>query len=146
MGWAEDEWGEECRCDPSVVFRRMKRGDTLQFQIQVYQPAPASSAPQSLIGWFLQFTAKRWYADQDSQAIAVSKTTGVAPNVITFPFGAQTGIVQVSVGPLNTITLQDGKVRLVYDVQAIDPVGNVTTVEEGRLLVTPDVTRATVPS
>jgi hypothetical protein len=137
------EWDEEC--DPSVVDRWMYRGDTLLFQVQVYQPPPASSAPQNLTGWFLACMVKKQFADTDALAVAVSKTTGVAPNIITFPFGAAAGIIQVSIGPLNTITLGDGITRLVYDIQCIDPSGNVTTVERGRLNVRPDVTRATAP-
>lgn len=135
----------EC-CDPGIVNRRSYRGDTLTFQLTVYQPPPAQSAPQDLTGWFVQFTAKKQHADQDPQAVAVSKTSGTAPNVVTFPFGAPRGILQVMVGPLNTITLGDGRVRLVYDVQIIDPAGNVTTVERGVWTVEPDVTRSTTRS
>jgi len=128
------------------IVRESKRGDTLVFQVLVLQPFPACNAPQNLTGWFLQFTAKYQYADQDNQAVAISKTTGVFPNIITLPMGPATGIAQVSVGPLNTITLGDGLTRLVYDVQTIDPFGNVATVEEGKWIVRPDVTRATTPS
>ena len=132
-------------CDPGIVERFSARGDTLVFQIQVYQPPPANTAPQNLTGWFLQFTAKYQTADQDNQAVAISKTTGVSPNIITFPFGITTGIAQVSAGPLNTITLGDGKTRLVYDVVAIDPSGNKTQVERGRWTIRAGSTRTTVP-
>jgi hypothetical protein len=100
----------------------------------------------NLTGWFVQFTAKRWVADYDNQAVAVSKSTGTAPNIITFPTGVSTGLVQVSVGPLNTITLGDGQTHLVYDVIAIDPSGNKHTLEAGTWEIEPGVTRATTPS
>ena len=140
----EDEREDYECCDRELL--RSKRGDTLAFQVQIYRPYPFQNSPQDCTGWFVQFTAKRQYADQDAQAVATSKTTGTAPNIITFPQGVTTGLAQISVGPLNTITLGDGPTRLVYDVQVIDPVGNVTTVEEGIWTVRPDVTRATSAS
>jgi hypothetical protein len=143
----EDGWADFWTCpDPTIVDRKMFRGDTLTFQIQIFQPYPFQNSPQNLTGWFLQFTLKRWFPDQDPQALAVSKSTGVAPNVIVFPNGLSAGLVQVSSGPSNTLTLGDGIVRGVYDIQGIDPSGNVTTLEIGRMRIMPDVTRAIVPS
>jgi hypothetical protein len=168
----QDDWERErCACDPELVLRRSMRGDTLLFQVQVYAPgvmnpdgaesplsralipgsralsAPRpSSVPQNLTGWFLQFTAKNQTSDQDSQAVAISKTTGTTPNVITFPRGAAAGLVLVSVGSLNTITLADGPTRLVYDVIGVDGAGNRSTLERGLWTVRAGATRATSPS
>src|SRR5579863_274172 len=121
--WSGSDWGWD-ECDPSVVRRESFRGDTLVFQIQVYQPPPNNGAPQNLTGWWVGFMAKKQDADQDSQAVAASSTLTAAPNVVTFPNGASSGLVQVSIGPLNTITLGDGRVRLRYAVKVIDPSGN----------------------
>jgi hypothetical protein len=139
------EWEEGCRRRGRVA-RKSYRGDTLAFQVQVLQPPPSCSAPQNLTGWFLQSTAKYSYADQDSQAVAIAKSTGVFPNIITFPNGLLAGLIQVSFGPLNTITFADGPTRLQCDIKAIDPSGNVTTIEPWEWLVLPTATRATTPS
>jgi hypothetical protein len=136
---------DEERAPAPEVERSVFAGDSLIFQVQVYQPPPASAAPQNLTGWSLQFTAKMQYADTDSLAVAISKTTGVSPNVITFPNGAATGLIQVAVGPLAFQTLGSARVRLVYDIKTIDPSGNVTTIERGRLVVWPAATDTTVP-
>jgi hypothetical protein len=169
--YADDWERERCGCDPELVPRRSMRGDTLLFNVQVYAPgtmnldssesplsrslvpgsralsAPRpSSVPQNLTGWFLQFTAKYQTSDLDSQAVAVSKTTGTTPNVITFPRGAAAGLALVSVGPLNTITLADGPTRLTYDVIAIDGSGNRYTLERGVWTIRAGATRATTPS
>jgi hypothetical protein len=149
---------------------RTYRGDTLVFFVQAWAPAqpqptemherqvlqvsPSASPlgmqvpsriPQNLTGWFLQFTAKKQTADGDNQAVAVSKTTGVAPNVITFPNGAVAGLTKVSVGPLSTAGLGDGDVRLVYDLIGIDPSGTRTVLRHGRWTVTPTASNTTVP-
>ncbi len=148
MSWDDWEWEREDGsdfCNPGIVDRWSYRGDSLIYQVQIYQPPPAQFAPQNLTGWFFAATAKRNLADQDNQAVAVSKTTGTIPNIITYPNGASAGVIQVSFGPLNTITLGDSKVRLYYDIQGIDTSGNVTTVERGRWTVLPDVTRSTSP-
>jgi hypothetical protein len=166
MGFRDDD-DELCR--PEIVRRKGFRGDTLVFQVQFFQPgvqtlapflqryrrdgAPSTVAmqaatpsgnPQNITGWFIACLLKYQTADQDNQAVATSKTTGVAPNIITI-VNAAAGIAQVQFGPLNTIALADGPIRLVYDVQGIDPSGNVYTGEHGEYLVFPDVTRATAP-
>jgi hypothetical protein len=143
--WSEPGWanpGGGCCDDTRLVSRR---ADTLVFQFQVYQPPPACSAPQNLTGWWVGFIAKYEYADQDNQAVASASTLTSFPNVVTFPNGAATGLVQVSIGPLNTITLGDGPTRLVYACKVIDPSGNVTTVREGQWVVLPSPMRATTP-
>lgn len=137
---------DDCDCPPSGVTNlESKRGDSLIFQVQVYQPPPASSAPQDMTGWYAQFTAKYQTSDQDSQAVAISKTTGVSPNIITFPNGVRTGLMQIASGPLNTVSFGDGPTRLTYVVKVIDPSGNVTTVQYGTWTVTPTAMRATTP-
>jgi|SRR5271157_2655503 len=136
--WSDDDDARE----DGTVEREMYRGDTLTFLLQFVQPG--TRAPQDMTGWFVQFTAKRQYADQDSQAVLVAKTTGSAPNVVTFPNGVTTGLAQISAAAGATVSLGDGVVRLVYDVQTIDPEGVVRTAERGRLKVLPDVTRAIV--
>jgi hypothetical protein len=147
QGWQEtwNQFREECACD-EVVPRWSFQGDTLVFQVQVLQAPPSDQAPQNLTGWFFRFLAKQNLSDQDNQAIATSQTDTVFPDVITFPYGASSGIIQVQSGPTHSIGLGTGIVRLHYTVKGIDTLGNVATVETGRWLLRPSPMFSTIPS
>ncbi len=145
--WQEtwEAFQHECRQD-EVVPRWSYQGDTLIFQVQVLQPPPADQAPQNITGWFFRFLAKLNLADQDNQAIATSQTDTLFPDIITLPFGAPAGILQVQSGPSHTIGLGSGHVKLHYVVKGIDTLGNVATLETGRWLLRPSSMLSTIPS
>src|SRR5271166_2382837 len=125
-GWSD--WGPpfpqgpECGCGfRTERRRRMRRGDTLQFQVTVLQnvqtgeygsawpgePFPPNCVAVNLTGWRVIFTAKYEFPDWDSQAVAQldNQTLG---GVIASGTG---GLVQVTMGPLATVSFADGPTR-----------------------------------
>jgi hypothetical protein len=87
---------------------------------------------------------KRTVSDPDQLAVAAVTTT---PTSIPLGGGitwvARTaGQALVTVPALATRSFPDGRVRLEYDVQGKDPSGNIFTVEDGAVIVRPDVTNA----
>ena len=161
MGWcAEDGWCKggcaegQCGCGFREDRRRkMRRGDTLQFSITVLlnpqtgeygsawpgESFPPNTAPVNLTGWRVIFTAKYELPDWDNMAVAQLDNEMIG-GVVTPDTG---GAVQVTMPAQATMCFADGATRLVYDVECIDPSGNVHTPETGKLVVHPDVTRAT---
>lgn len=141
-------YGEE----DDLVHRKTKRGDTFQFQVQIFGSPPVGSPPctkgppQNVAGWFMWCTLKNNYADPDNANIGQATTgTSTPPTQIVY-IQPLSGIVQITFSPLVTYALPDTPSRLRYDVQVQDPSGNIFTVEEGDVTVTPDVTRAIAPS
>lgn len=117
----------------------MYRGDSLQYDFQVFQP---TGAPKDLTGYKAWFTAKYYAADPDQNApIRVDSSVVVGFIGVTFP-DPLSGKIHVGTAPLSTFGFPDGPVRLVYDIQIRDPFGLVTTVDSGVLTVNPDVTRS----
>jgi hypothetical protein len=161
MGWDDDRWARardegwdepDCGCGfRERRRRRMLRGDTLAFTVQVLvnpttgeygtvwpaEPQPYNTAPVNLTGWRVIFTAKYEVPDWDNQAVAQldNETLGgvVATGVV--------GTTSVTMPPTATVGFADTATTLVYDLQGIDPSGNVHTFETGRLRVRADVTR-----
>jgi hypothetical protein len=120
------------------VERKMFRGDTLAFQVQVFQSPPFNTVPQNLTGWTLWFTVK--FNTQDPDNIAVFQGTNLTnPPGVTINNYAQ-GLATPSMPPVSTRGFPDGVTSLFYDVQAMDPSGNIYTVEAGTVDVLPDVT------
>lgn len=133
--------------------RKMRRGDTLQFNVQVYvnvqtleygtvwplEPPPANCVVVDLTGYRVWFTAKYEFPDYDNQSAAQLDNMALGGVVLTAP---TLGQVQVTVPSAATAQFPDGPVRLVYDIQA-ESAGLVRTPEWGRLTVSPDVTRST---
>lgn len=137
--------------------RTMRRGDTLFFLDQVFQdvvtkelftvpttnpptPPPPGSAPFNLAGCTLWFTAKAYAPDPDLRAVfelgSASPLAGVAVVVAALGTFSVTGL------PVSTRGFPDGPVALSYDVQVMDGTGRISTVEQGTLVVVPDLTRA----
>ena len=127
-------------CGPTEeIVREMFRGDSFIFDVQVFQNDGCT--PQNISGWTVWFTAKRYISDADSQAVVQLGTalplTGI---VLTAPTN---GEAEVTIPPFATSRFPDSPTTLVYDVQVKDPLtSRVFTVEIGRLIVRPDVTRA----
>jgi hypothetical protein len=132
--------------------RKMRRGDTLQFNLQVFQNTftleygtvwpgeapPPNCVPVNLTGYRVWFTAKYEYPDWDNQSVA--QLDNMALGGVTTP--GTLGQVSVTMPSLATQGFADGPTRLVYDLQ-VELSGVVSTPEEGRLTVNPDVTRST---
>ena len=140
--------------------RPVRRGDTLQFTAQVFSASPAQglyrpytagiippycgtpparTAPQNITGWTGYCTLKRH--EQDADAAAVYQATSLVGGGMVYPSPAS-GVLQVTVPPSATYQMADGELSVYYDIQLIDPSGNVWTVEDGVFEVEADITRA----
>ena len=125
--------------------RTMFRGDTLVFDVQVFQapqfgaPPGTPTPPQNITGWFMWFTAKFHASDADSQA--VSQVTSAPLGGIVF-VDALSGRAEITMPAIATRSFPDGPVALIYDVQTKDLLGRISTVDAGTLTVNPDATRA----
>jgi hypothetical protein len=137
-------WDWDWNCYRRARPRRMRRGDTYVFEIQIFAPPPFGSqpgvvgTPQDITGWFLWFTVKYNYADPDVAAVAQS-TTGNSLIVLTTPTA---GLATVTMPAVNTSLFPDAPFKLLYDIQTKDTTSRISTVESGILIVSPDVTRA----
>jgi hypothetical protein len=134
--------------------RTMFRGDSMALFFQVVRDLasqqiftaptpgipPPNSVPVNLTGYQLWFTAKKHSLDPDSQAVAQLDNMSIGGIVITL---AVNGTGTATMQPAATFNFPDGPVRLLYDLQAKDPTGLVTTIESGTLTVVPDTTRRT---
>lgn len=143
----------------SRIKRPVVRGDTLQFAVQVYAASaalglnhpytagtvppycdapPARTAPQPITGWFAFCTLKR--NEQDSDSAAVYQATSQPNGGIVF-VSPSFGQLQVTIPARATFQFPDGDVPIDYDIQLVDPAGQVWTVELGSFVVDPDITR-----
>ncbi len=117
---------------------KLKRGDTLDLTV-----GPLLSdlgVAQSLTGSTVRFTAKDRLDDADGAAVLTGST---ADGRITLPdqTGPLKGYAYVSIPPAATDGFTTDRV-LHWDVQASQPTGRKTTLDEGLLYVTRDVTRS----
>lgn len=117
-----------------AVNLNMKRGDTLSFTLTVTQ----SGAAYNLTGASIRMTAKWAYGDADNAAV-FTRTIGSGITVAS----PATGIATVALTAANTSSLPANPVQLVYDIQVTDSSGNIFTVVDGLLTVTPDVSITT---
>lgn len=157
MSWLEDqnrrEWDQswrerwdDCVRKSRARWRRMFRGDTLIFGVQVLKPVPGVPGdnpplvPMDITGYAMWMTAKYFLADPDQQSV-VQLTN--ATTAIYFP-SPTAGMGVITMPPRATLFFPDQDVRIIYDVQIASPTGVVSTVEVGFIDVEPDVTRATV--
>lgn len=127
-----DDPGERCR-----IVREMYRGDTFRLLGEVVDRA--TSQPVDITGWTIRYTAKYALQNADARAAMAQDNQGVGGVALVAPTMGQ---LLVTVQPIVTRGYPDGPVRLEYDVQATDPMGVVTTIETGEVVVRPDVTRA----
>lgn len=134
------------------ITREMKRGDTLVFDVQVFQaelfgqPDGTPTPPQNISGWFMWATFKRHYADPDNQAVCqvTSTPTSQPPDPtggIVF-IDAVNGKAEVTMPAIATVGFPDGPETLLYSVKVKDPTGRDFTVETGTVTVDPSATNA----
>lgn len=117
----------------------MKRGDTAPFVGRVTRPL--GGPPVDLTGAKIWMTAKRRQEDPDSAAVFQISTTGGDIAILN----AVNGDYQVTVPPSATLALEAKSLTLYFDVQLREVAGNrVTTIDEGGLTVTSDVTQTIV--
>lgn len=113
---------------------RMKQGDTLTLDVGPVRDA--AGVVQDITGSTLRFTAKARLADADADAL-LTGSTGDGRIVLVDPVA---GMARVTIPAELTTGL--GRRVLVWDVQLSQP-GLVRTLDEGTLIVSVDVTRAT---
>jgi hypothetical protein len=110
---------------------KMKRGDTRQFQST---GVTRGGLPVNLTGATIRFTAK--FKRTDAQASAViSKSTATGGVTI---ISATAGTYHVTILPSDTSSLAADR-SLYYDVEMLETDGTVTTIDEGTLSITLDV-------
>lgn len=113
----------------------MTRGDTLRL---VSTARNANGSALNLTGYKVWFTVKKNYADPDNIAVhQASSTDGSADVAIADP---PSGVIDLRMPALKTYGFPDVAVKLLYDVQIKDALGNVQTAEKGTITVEPDVT------
>lgn len=115
------------------ALRNIKRGDTIRLALVVTR----SSGPVNLTGAALTFTAKRKINDADIDAIA-QKTIGAGITVTD----AVNGEAVITLPPADTDAFTRDT-TLQCDVQMIELDGTITTIADGTIEVTRDVTRTT---
>lgn len=116
----------------------MKRGDTFKTTLYVKD---VNGSPQNVTGWIFWFTVKRFATDPDQNAIFQARSDDLS-GAVTIDV-AVTGQVTVRMPAFSTRLFPDTPTRVVWDVQSKNVVGEIATVDEGKIKITPDVTRAT---
>lgn len=112
----------------------VKRGDTITLAVAAKK---GDGTPQSLAGKTLAFTAKDRIDDLDAAAV-ISKSIGSGIVVDD----AALGLAMVTIPPADTSSFA-GPRTLLWDIQMTDnATGAKITLDEGKLIVRPDVTRA----
>lgn len=117
----------------------MKRGDT--FKLPDIYAKTSTGVTINLTGAKVWFTVKRAHAQFDTAAVHRADTTDGSGHVTIAD--AASGRITAKMPAIATVGFADGKQGLVYDVQVKDSAGDIFTVDEGTITVTPDVTRAT---
>lgn len=126
---------------PTFFDLTIHRGDDEPLTLTVVRPDEDNiDQPVDLTGVTIWFTAKNAWSDADADAvIALTTPTEIA---IT---DAPGGIARINVTADNTKNLT-AYTRLVYDVQMLEGgAGGPTTLVQGKLTVSRDVTRAVTP-
>lgn len=113
----------------------MTRGDSATFQVSI-----SGLTSSGLTGCTLYFTAKRDISDTDANAQFQKSTTGGGITVTQAGNATTPGIANVALVPADTSSLAAYVVVLQWDCALVDASGNHTTVAQGTLTVTPDVT------
>lgn len=108
---------------------RVKRGDTIRLVIGPILTSDGSV--QNITGYTITFTAKDRVADADPGAFQSVGTVTDGPG----------GMGLVIVPKTATSSFLTDRV-FHWDVQIVDPSGATKTIDEGKLYVTRDVTRA----
>jgi hypothetical protein len=98
------------------------------------------TVPESITDALLTFTAKRRRRDPDDEAELV-KMVGAGIEIVDGPGGLAT----ISIDAIDTADLE-APLLLWWDLQGVDTDDKVNTLARGRLLIQPDITRATASS
>lgn len=112
----------------------LTRGDSRTLSITVLD---SDGSAADLTGASIWWTAKRDINDADADAI-ISKTVGSGITVTN----AAGGLATVTIAPDDWTDAEDSDKHYVWDLQVKSDTGTVTTVASGRIIITPDVTRA----
>jgi hypothetical protein len=117
------------------------RGDTIPIRLTITRPDSNDvQQPVNLTGAVLRATFKRDPADADPGVKQLGTDTTPAQFTISVP--ASAGIAVLQLLPADTASLT-APVTLYWDVQMLESGGALTTVAEGTLKLTADITRAT---
>lgn len=113
----------------------VRRGDDQRLDLAIVD---ATGAPFDLTGAFLWLTAKRNRSDADSDAV-LRKTSD---DGITVDGDPTLGLAAIQLDAADTADFPAYAHSYPFDVQLLDGAGQTTTVVDGILTITPDVTRA----
>lgn len=97
----------------------------------------------NLTGAKIWFTAKRSYTDADAAAIVAVSTDSGGITILDAPAGHARLVIPPSATASLTTPSPPSPLTLVYDIQVKESDGTITTVQQGYLKVTGDVTHAT---
>lgn len=114
---------------------RMFRGDTRILEATVVDSAGATV---DISGADLRWTAKRKLGDLDADAVIIKTSV----DGIDLVGGGTTGELTITLDPEDTDDLLK-TTTLLWDLQVTDGIGQVTTVDNGRLRIESDVSRTT---
>lgn len=120
-----------------MINLEMKRGDDRELEITVSNAA--GDGPLDITGMTLRWTLKRAYTDGDADAIAQKSTGGGGISITDGP----AGLAEVTVDREDTeeVEIPSAKpLMLFWDLQLTNA-GKAQTIAEGRLSLSPDVTR-----
>jgi hypothetical protein len=118
-----------------MAYFNMKRGDTKVFD---YAVVDEDDVAVDLTGATVWFTAKTSPLLADSAAtIAI---TSVGGDITKTAGTGGTGVITIPAASTSALTVAT---LLYYDLQVKDTVGRIFTADEGELMVTLDITRAT---
>jgi hypothetical protein len=139
----------------TIVDRKMYRGDTLFFLDALWQdvgtqqifsipvtdpltPPPGNSVPYNLTGVHITVTIKNYVPDPDAAAIMQldNQTLGGVSLI-----SAVQGTFSVQGPAQATIGMDDSDIPLQLDIQIKTMAGAIFTVERGKLIIVPDITR-----
>jgi hypothetical protein len=115
---------------------RVKRGDSIVLAVgPVLKP---DLTPQNITGHTLRFTGKSRLDLDDVQAEIEGSTVGGEITITDGP----AGLAEVVIPPAATEDFESTRV-FHWDLQIADPFGRTKTLDSGKLIVDPDVTRTT---
>lgn len=123
------------------------RGDTYPILVtaEYYDVATAAWLVLNLAGAALRFTAKALATDADADAVVVAAIDGAGASSGTDGSGivivdAANGVARITITAAATVSLA-APVRLVYDIQAQESDGRVSTLAYGAWLLLADASR-----
>ncbi len=129
--------GNECDPDKTLGFsvvRKMDRGCTVEIDYDLVDENGAV-IDLTLTGTKLWFTVKDYLTRADSQAA----WQGILSSGIEI---ISSGKIRVTIPAATTQYVEDGIVRLYYDLKLLDALGRTSLIEKGLFEVSPAVTRS----